>query len=66
MVKSFLKSKVKSQNSKWRVIMLGLFLLFTFDLLLYSQPNTENQFSKPLKQVLNEVQKKVWSNNQVR
>ena len=25
---------------------------------LFSQPNTENQFSKPLKEVLNDVQKK--------
>jgi len=38
---------------------IGLFfLLFTFYFSLYAQPNSDNLYSKPLKEVLNDVQKK--------
>jgi sugar phosphate isomerase/epimerase/dienelactone hydrolase len=54
----FMKSKIKSQNSKWRAGTLLLFLLLNFEFSLYSQLNTENNYRKPLKEVLNDIQKR--------
>lgn len=53
-----MNSKFKIQNSKWYHLILVLFLLLTFEFSLFSQPNTDNQYTKPLKDVLNDVQKK--------
>ena len=35
-----------------------IFLLFNFDFCLHAQPSSDNQYSKPLKEVLNDIQKK--------
>ena len=35
-----------------------IFLFFNFDFCLHAQPNSDNQYSKPLKEVLNDIQKK--------
>ena len=53
-----MNSKFIIQNSKWYHLILVLFLLLTFEFSLFSQPNTDNQYTKPLKDVLNDVQKK--------
>lgn len=53
-----MNSKLKIQNSKGYHLILVLFLLLNFDFSLFSQPNTDNQYTKPLKDVLNDVQKK--------
>ena len=53
-----MQSKFKIQNSKMPQIALTFFLLFTFEFSLFSQPNSDNQYAKPLKEVLNDVQKK--------
>jgi len=45
-------------NSKWKQSVLVCFLLFTFEFSIFAQPNTDNQYSKPLKEVLNSIQKK--------
>lgn len=37
----------------WGVI----FLLFTFNFCLHAQPNSDNLYARPLKEVLNDVQK---------
>ncbi len=57
-------SKVKSKKSKGRVMRKGIsiigvfFLLFNFDFCLLAQPNSDNLYARPLKEVLNEIQKK--------
>lgn len=53
-----MNSKFKIQNSKGYHQILVLFLLLTFEFSLFSQPNTDNQYAKPLKEVLNDIQKK--------
>jgi sugar phosphate isomerase/epimerase/dienelactone hydrolase len=55
---SFMNSKFKIQKSKWFAALLTFFLILTFNFSLFAQPNTDNQYSKPLKEVLNNIQKK--------
>ena len=58
------KSVVSGEWSVKRVMqnvittIVVLFLLFNFDFCLHAQPNSDNLYSKPLKEVLNDVQKK--------
>jgi sugar phosphate isomerase/epimerase/dienelactone hydrolase len=55
MKKLFFTGKVKNKKSK----LIFLFLsLFTFHLSLLAQLNSDNQYAKPLKEVLNDIQKK--------
>ncbi len=51
------KPKVKNQKPKVKPALIFYFLLFTF-YFVEAQPNTDNQYAKPLKEVLNNIQKK--------
>src|SRR5258707_897996 len=54
-------SKFKTQNSKMKNLHLKLLSFFIFYFLLFTssaQPNTDNQYAKPLKEVLTDIQKK--------
>jgi sugar phosphate isomerase/epimerase/dienelactone hydrolase len=54
-------SKFKIQNSRIRSLHLKLLPFLTFYFLLFTccaQPNTDNQYTKPLKEVLTDIQKK--------
>ncbi len=50
--------KFKIQKSKVKRITIFYFLLFTFYFPLNAQLNTENNYRKPLKEVLNDIQKR--------
>src|SRR6188508_1539197 len=50
-------TKVKCQMSNVKGFVIALVSLFTFHFSLHSQLNTENNYRKPLKEVLNDIQK---------